>query len=228
MGEKVVAGGFDLSDRQKYRRKLHECLEGLERLLAEKRFDRPKNMMGLEIELNLAGSDGLPRMVNAQVLERIASPDFQTELGMFNLEVNVLPHRLGGRVFDQLAEELSAGLGYAHRQAAEIDAGVVMIGILPTITRSDLVTANLSAVDRYSLLNEQILMMRGEDFMLDIDGVERLTWSTGSIVPEAACTSVQLHLQVTAGPVRRRVERGAGGDRRADSRRRQLPVPVRA
>lgn len=161
MGEKVVAGGFDLSDRQRYRRKLHECLEGLERLLAEKRFDRPKNMMGLEIELNLAGADGLPRMVNAQVLERIASPDFQTELGMFNLEVNVLPHRLGGRVFDQLAEELSAGLAYAHRQASEIDAGVVMIGILPTISRADLVTANLSAVDRYSLLNEQILMMRG-------------------------------------------------------------------
>ncbi len=194
MGEKVVAGGFDLSDRHRYRRKLHECLEGLERLLAEKRFDRPKNMMGLEIELNLAGADGLPRMVNAQVLERIASPDFQTELGMFNLEVNVLPHRLGGRVFDQLAEELSAGLHYAHRQAAEIDAGVVMIGILPTISRSDLALANLSAVDRYSLLNEQILMMRGEDFTLDIDGVERLTWSTGSIVPEApappySCTS---------------------------------------
>lgn len=199
MGEKVVAGGFDLSDRHRYRRKLHECLEGLERLLAEKRFDRPKNMMGLEIELNLAGADGLPRMVNAQVLERIASPDFQTELGMFNLEVNVLPHRLGGRVFDQLAEELSAGLHYAHRQAAEIDAGVVMIGILPTISRADLALANLSAVDRYSLLNEQILMMRGEDFTLDIDGVERLTWSTGSIVPEAACTSVQLHLQVTPG-----------------------------
>lgn len=197
MGEKVVAGGFDLSDRQRYRRKLHECLEGLERLLAEKRFDRPKNMMGLEIELNLAGADGMPRMVNAQVLERIASTDFQTELGMFNLEVNVLPHRLGGRVFDQLAEELSAGLGYAHRQAAEIDAGVVMIGILPTISRADLVTANLSAVDRYSLLNEQILMMRGEDFTLDIDGVERLIWTSGSIVPEAACTSVQLHLQVT-------------------------------
>ncbi|MFF4498752.1 glutamate-cysteine ligase family protein [Streptomyces sp. NPDC001546] len=197
MGEKVVAGGFDLSDRHRYRRKLHECLEGLERLLAEKRFDRPKNMMGLEIELNLAGADGLPRMVNAQVLERIASPDFQTELGMFNLEVNVLPHRLDGRVFDQLAEELSAGLHYAHRQAEEIDAGVVMIGILPTITRADLALANLSAVDRYSLLNEQILMMRGEDFRLDIEGVERLTWSTGSIVPEAACTSVQLHLQVT-------------------------------
>ncbi|MFJ6636049.1 glutamate-cysteine ligase family protein [Streptomyces sp. NPDC091376] len=199
MGEKVVAGGFDLSDRQRYRRKLQQCLAGLGRLLAEKRFDRPKNLMGLEIELNLAGPDGLPRMMNAQVLDRIASRDFQTELGMFNLEVNIAPHRLGGRVLDRLAEELRTGLGYAHRKAAEVDAGIVMIGILPTLSSNDLVSANLSEVDRYALLNDQIVAARGEDFVLDIDGVERLSCTSTSIAPEAACTSVQLHLQVTPG-----------------------------
>ncbi|GGT60267.1 glutamate-cysteine ligase family protein [Streptomyces purpureus] len=197
MGEKIVAGGFDLSDRQRYRRKLQQCLTGLGRLLAEKRFDRPKNMMGVEIELNLAGADGMPRMMNAEVLDRIASKDFQTELGMFNLEVNIAPHRLGGRVFDRLAEELRTGLGYAHRKAQEVDAGIVMIGILPTLTPQDLVSANLSEVDRYMLLNDQIVAARGEDFTLDIHGVERLTCTATSIVPEAACTSVQLHLQVT-------------------------------
>ncbi|MFD7326336.1 glutamate-cysteine ligase family protein [Streptomyces sp. NPDC059875] len=199
MGEKVVADGFDLSDRQRYRRKLQQCLAGLARLLAEKRFDRPQNLMGLEIELNLAGADGLPRMVNGEVLERIASSDFQTELGMFNLEVNIAPHRLGGRVFDRLAEELRTGLGYADRKAREVDAGVVMIGILPTLAQRDLVFENLSAVDRYTLLNDQIVAARGEDFTLDIQGVERLTCTSTSIVPEAACTSVQLHLQVTPG-----------------------------
>lgn len=97
MGEKVEAGGVDPSDRQRYRRKLQQCLAGLGRLLDEKSFDRPKNLMGLEIELNLAGADGMPRMMNAEVLDRIASRDFQTELGMFNLEVNIVPHRLGAR-----------------------------------------------------------------------------------------------------------------------------------
>jgi gamma-glutamyl:cysteine ligase YbdK (ATP-grasp superfamily) len=199
MGEKVEAGGIDLSDRQRYRRKVQQCLAGLGRLLEENRFDRPKNLMGLEIELNLAGADGMPRMVNAEVLERIASQDFQTELGMFNLEVNIVPHRLGGRVLDQLAEELRTGLGYAHRKAAEVGSGIVMIGILPTLTQQDLVSANLSHVDRYMLLNDQIVAARGEDFTLDIDGVERLTCTSASIAPEAACTSVQLHLQVTPG-----------------------------
>ncbi|MGW0699873.1 glutamate-cysteine ligase family protein [Streptomyces sp. NPDC002867] len=197
MGEKIVAGGFDLSDRQRYRRKLQQCLAGLGRLLAEKRFDRPRNLMGLEIELNLADADGTPRMMNAEVLSRISSPDFQTELGMFNLEVNIVPHRLGGHVFDQLAEELRTGLGYADRRAAEVGSGLVMIGILPTLRQHDLVSANLSDVDRYMLLNDQIVAARGEEFTLDIEGVERLTCTSSSIAPESACTSVQLHLQVT-------------------------------
>ncbi|MGW6392569.1 glutamate--cysteine ligase [Streptomyces sp. NPDC055103] len=197
MGEKVDADGFGPADRQQYRRKLQQCLAGLARLLAEKRFDRPRNLMGLEIELNLAGADGLPRMLNAPVLEKIASSDFQTELGLFNLEVNIAPHRLGGRVFDRLAEEIGTSLGYADRKAGELDAGVVMIGILPTLAQSDLVFENLSAADRYTLLNNQILAARGEDFTLDIHGVERLQCTSESIVPEAACTSVQLHLQVT-------------------------------
>jgi len=197
MGEKVVAERFDLSDRQRYRDKLRKCLAGLARLLEEKRFDRPRNLMGLEIELNLLGSDGMPRMMNAEVLERIASRDFQTELAMFNLEVNIAPHGLGGRVFDRLAEELRTSLAYAHRKANEVDAGIVMIGILPTLERDDLVSSNLSAGDRYTLLNDQIVAARGEDFTLDIEGVERLVCTSRSIAPEAACTSVQLHLQVT-------------------------------
>ncbi|MEC4019863.1 glutamate--cysteine ligase [Streptomyces sp. H27-D2] len=197
MGEKVMAGGFDLSDPRRYRARLRQCLLALERLFEEKRFDRPKNLMGLELELNLAGADGAPRMMNSEVLERIASRDFQTELGQFNLEVNIVPHRLRGRVLDQLAEELRTGIGYADRKAREVEARIVMIGILPTLATGDLVSANLSTADRYTMLNEQMVAARGEEFEIDIEGVERLTYASRSIAPEAACTSVQLHLQVT-------------------------------
>jgi gamma-glutamyl:cysteine ligase YbdK (ATP-grasp superfamily) len=199
MGEKVVAGEFDLADRRRYRHKLRQCLTALERLLAEKRFDRPRNLMGLEIELNLADSGGLPRMMNEEVLERIASRDFQTELAQFNIEVNIAPHRLAGRVLDQLAEELRTGLGYADRRARDVGAHIVMVGILPTLEAQDLVSANLSRADRYTLLNDRILAMRGEDITLDIQGVEHLVYTSSSIAPEAACTSMQMHLQVTPG-----------------------------
>ncbi|HEY5834489.1 glutamate--cysteine ligase [Streptomyces sp.] len=199
MGEKVVAGEFDLADRRMYRRKLHQCLAGLERLLAEKRFDRPRNLIGLEIELNLTDSNGLPRMMNEEVLERIASRDFQTELAQFNIEVNIAPHRLAGRVLDRLAEELRTGLGYADRRAGEVGAHIVMVGILPTLEAQDLVSANLSRADRYTLLNDRILAMRGEDITVDIKGVEHLAYTSASIAPEAAATSTQMHLQVTPG-----------------------------
>ncbi|MFJ9407367.1 glutamate-cysteine ligase family protein [Streptomyces sp. NPDC101393] len=199
MGEKVAADGLDPAGRERYRRKLHECLEGLARLLKEERFDRPKNLMGLEIELNLAGADGLPRMMNTQVLERIASRDFQTELAQCNIEVNVLPHRLTGRVLDQLAEELRTGLAYADRKAREVAARIVMIGILPTLNATDLTASSLSGTDRYAILNDEMRAARGEDFAIDIQGVEHLRSRSPSIAPEAACTSVQLHLQVTPG-----------------------------
>src|ERR671921_457653 len=52
-----------------------------------------------------------------------------------------------------------------------------------------------AANPRYKLLSEQILNARGEDIAIAIDGTERLRTTTDSIVPEAACTSTQFHVQ---------------------------------
>ncbi|MFJ4675084.1 MULTISPECIES: glutamate--cysteine ligase [unclassified Kitasatospora] len=197
MGEKVVATRAELADRQLYRRKLQSCLDVLGRMLREERFDRPKAMMGLEIELNLADDRGLPVLGNERVLEAISSPDFQTELGRFNIEVNVAPRRLGGHVFEDLREELDTGLRYADRRAADAGARIVMVGILPTLGLEHAGLDAMSRNNRYSLLSDQIMAARGEDIALDIDGVERLAVDSVSMVAEAAATSLQLHLQVT-------------------------------
>lgn len=197
MGEKVVATRAELSDRQLYRRKLQSCLDVLERMLREGRFDRPKAMMGLEIELNLADEEGRPLMSNEQVLGAIASSDFQTELGRFNIEVNIAPRRLGGHVLEELREEIDTGLRYADRQAAEVGARIVMVGILPTLDLDHTGLEAMSRNDRYTLLSDQILAARGEDIALDIEGVEHLAVESVSMVAEAAATSLQLHLQVT-------------------------------
>ncbi|MEV7215196.1 glutamate--cysteine ligase [Kitasatospora cineracea] len=197
MGEKVVATRAELADRQLYRRKLQSCLDVLGRMLREERFDRPRAMMGLEIELNLADERGLPVLGNEQVLDAISSADFQTELGRFNIEVNVAPRRLGGHVFEDLREELDTGLRYADRRAAAAGARIVMVGILPTLGLEHAGLDAMSRNNRYTLLSDQILAARGEDIALDIDGVERLAVDSVSMVAEAAATSLQLHLQVT-------------------------------
>ena len=74
---------------------------------------------------------------------------------------------------------------------------MVMVGILPTLTERELHGDSLSANPRYALLNEQIFAARGEDLEISIDGVQRLATTADTIAPEAACTSVQFHLQVS-------------------------------
>ena len=138
-------------------------------------------------------------MRNMEVLEALGDPDFQTELAQFNLEINVAPKRLaehgdqrlrrGGPQQPQRRRE-----GRQRRSAAHL----VMIGILPTLTeRAPRPQDVLSANPRYQLLSDEILAARGEDIVLDIQGPERLRVTADSIAPEAACTSTQLHVQVS-------------------------------
>src|SRR3954454_24751618 len=197
MGEEVDAQSFTREDRTRYRAKVHACLDVLARMLAQSRFDAESPATGMEIELNLVDDQEDPAMCNMEVLEALGDPDFQTELGRFNLEINVAPKRLpeqgvmafGGGVRDSLnaAEAVANGVG-AH---------MVMVGILPTLTERHLDREVLSTNPRYQLLSDEILAARGEDIVLDIRGPERLRVTADSIAPEAACTSTQLHVQVS-------------------------------
>ncbi|WP_447645695.1 glutamate-cysteine ligase family protein [Nocardioides zeae] len=92
-------------------------------------------------------------------------------------------------------ESLRRSLNDAEAASAPLGAHLVMIGVLPTLGHGHMTPASLSPNPRYALLSEQILAARGEDIVIDVKGVERLETATDSIVPEAACTSTQLHVQ---------------------------------
>ena len=81
MGEEVAQQEFTREDRTRYREKVRRCLDVFARMLRESRFDADAPMTGLEIELNLVDELGDPALKNAEALEAIADPDFQTELG---------------------------------------------------------------------------------------------------------------------------------------------------
>src|SRR5665811_2492865 len=116
MGEEVAHQEFSRADRTRYREKVHRCLDVFARMLRESRFDSEHPMTGLEIELNLVDDDGNPALKNAEALEAIADPDFQTELGQFNLEINVPPKRLAHRGFTEFEE---SAVSYTHLRAHE-------------------------------------------------------------------------------------------------------------
>ncbi len=196
MGKDVALEVFSREDHAHYRQKMRRCLDVFAYMLDDFAFDTSSPMTGLEIELNLMDGDAEPAMRNAEVLANLADPTFQTELGQFNLELNARPRLIHGDGFADYEQDLHASLGRAEDRAAKADSTIVLVGILPTLTPRHLVLDNLSANPRYRLLNEQIVRARGEDIALDIRGVERLQTANDSIAPEAACTSLQLHLQV--------------------------------
>jgi len=172
MGRDIQAIKISGDDRRKYRDKLQRSLDVFDRMLRESRFEDDPARVGLEIELNLVDLDGEPSMCNAVVLDAIADPAWATELGQFNLEINVPPRQLDGDALAELETEVRASLNAADGKAQSTGSRLVMVGILPT------------------LAEDQIIR-------IEIDGPEPLLTYADSITPEAACTSVQLHIQVS-------------------------------
>lgn len=198
MGEGVASRAFTREDRQRYRDKVYRCLDVFARMLAESRFDFEIPLTGMEVELNLVDDDGRPAMLNAEVLTLIDDPAFVEELGRFNLEINVPPQSLSGDGARRYETDVRDQLNAADLRAHEVGAGMVMIGILPTLGPENLTSSSISSNPRYALLDEQMLLARGEDLHIDIrGGPESLETYADSIAPEAACTSVQFHLQVS-------------------------------
>ena len=197
MGRDIEAIKISGEDRRKYRDKVRRSLDVFARMLRERRFEAEPSLVGQEIELNLVDSDGMPSMRNADVLDAIADPAWATEVGQFNLEINLPPRYLDGDALADLEREIRGDLNAADGKARTVGSNLVMIGILPTLDEHHVHEESMSANERYRVLNEQIFAARGEDMRIAIDGAEHLLTHTDSITPEAACTSVQLHLQVS-------------------------------
>lgn len=203
MGKDVSPRSRPPHDRGQYRQKMQRCLDTFARMLAEERFTFPRKHIGLEVELNLVDSTMRPSMSNAAVLSSMDDELFTTELSQHNIELNVPPRPLDGESALKLEDDLHAHLGRADTTASEAGAHVAMIGILPTIGAEHFDQKWITNNPRYALLNDRILATRGECPLLSLEGrsprdggLEGLHTYADSILPEAACTSVQLHLQV--------------------------------
>jgi gamma-glutamyl:cysteine ligase YbdK (ATP-grasp superfamily) len=197
VGEEISRTEFSRAQRREYRRKVQLCLDVFETMLAESSFEFDRPLTGMEIECNLVDADYQPALRNQEVLASIADPAYQTELGSYNIEFNVPPRPLPGRRALELEAEVRASLNAAEAKATEDGAHIVMIGILPTLMPEHLQAGWMSESTRYQALNDSIFTARGEDIDIDITGPERLSLQSADIAPESACTSVQLHLQVS-------------------------------
>ena len=196
MGRDIETTDFTPDDRLQFRQKVKANLSALRKLVDGGGFETGRRTCGVEIEVYITDPEGSAVPINAKLLERIPSADFQTELAKFTIEFDVKPRLLTGHVFTTIDTELRRSLTLAHDIAEELGARMTIIGILPTLRDVDFTEDHMSANQRYKALNDMILKARGEDILINIEGAEELQARASSILFEAACTSMQLHLQV--------------------------------
>jgi gamma-glutamyl:cysteine ligase YbdK (ATP-grasp superfamily) len=199
MGQEITSPHFSHRDFQRYQAALAQEMALLHSWFAEGRFSSRHSIGGLELEAWLIDGDGAPLPINEAFLKRLAMPTVVPELSRFNIELNVMPQALAGGGLDRLERELRATWQRCAATAAELDAAVLAVGILPTVANHHLVAANMSDMRRYHALNEQVLRLRqGQALNLNIVGREHLHSQHHDVMLEAAATSLQVHLQVTA------------------------------
>ncbi|MCT1922260.1 glutamate--cysteine ligase [Brevibacterium luteolum] len=196
MGDDVSRQRYSPEQRTTYREQLNADLETFDSYLQEAEFSS-QGTIGLELELNLVDADMQPAKVNHKVLESIDHPDFQSEIGAYNIELNHPVLTVQGDGLKQLQDGVQSRLDMAHAAAAEHGAKVAMIGTLPTLTTEFLEDPSwVTDENRYRALSNAVIDMRGELVRIEIHDREYYRHDFTDVAPESSCTSMQLHLQV--------------------------------
>ncbi|MCP3670100.1 MAG: glutamate--cysteine ligase [Gammaproteobacteria bacterium] len=197
MGQEITDSHFEPEDFAAFEERLGRETLLLNRWLDEGRFESGPNVGGFELEAWLVDADIRPAGIVEPYLKRLDDPLAVPELATFNVELNGTPRQLQGAALTSMQTELSATWERCNSVAAELDARLAMIGILPTASTADFTLANMSPLHRYHALNEQVLIRRGgEPLRLQVEGRDKLLLEQSDVMLEAAATSFQIHLKV--------------------------------
>lgn len=197
MGQEITHSHFCDADFERYRARLQRETELLGSWFADNRFSAQGSVAGFELEAWLVDRSFMPAALNERFLEKVQTAWISPELSQFNIEINVEPHRLGGAALRRLHAELDGTWAKCCATAEELDAYLIMIGILPSVSEQELSLGNMSRMKRYRALNEQVFRQRkGKPLRLDIVGREHLRTTHHNVMLESATTSFQVHLQV--------------------------------
>ena len=196
MGEHHVLPEQDQASLRRFTRQLLRDVRALEKMLEEGMFETGVRRIGAEQELFMIDERWQPAGVIEEVLREIDDPRIVTELMKFNLEFNLAPHRFDGNCLREMEKQIVSTMEYVREIVSRVGCQVVMAGILPTITLSDLELDNMTPSPRYRALNDAISRLRGGPAELHIRGTDELYIKHDSITLEGCNTSFQTHFQV--------------------------------
>ncbi len=196
MGEQKVTSLNSLTDRKKFCRAILDDIKALEIMLQEGQFEKGIQRIGAEQELCLIDQHYNPSMAGPDILPKIEAREYTSELARYNLEINLDPQVLEGHCFSNTQQQLERLLKLGSEKAAAQETLILLTGILPTIRLTHLQPEYMFPAARYQMLSEGLLNVRGEDFRIQLQGVDDLITSLDSVLFEACNTSFQLHLQI--------------------------------
>lgn len=198
MGEHNVNPDNSDAGHQAFMRSLLEEVRALDLMISRGMIESGIRRIGAEQEMFIVDRAFGPANRAPELLQNIADNRFTNELGLFNLEANLSPRRMGGdclRLMEQEAQELYA---HARATAAQADCDIALVGILPTLSLEHLGLDSMMPEKRYFALNDALRSLRGEEFRFSINGIDQLSISHDNVMLEACNTSFQVHFQVGA------------------------------
>ena len=198
MGQEIEQAAFSASDHTEFRARLRHETATLKRWFDTSAFAHAAPpTTGLELEAWLIDPNHLPAPDNAAFLAAVDDPQVVFELSKFNFELNVDPQVMDPHFLERTHDALEELWRRCERTAQQMGLGVVATGILPTVRDEMLQLSWMSDSERYRALNQEVMRLRGGvPLSIDIEGQDRLTYQCDHIMLEAACTSLQAHLQV--------------------------------
>lgn len=198
MGQFFDKDSFSPSEHDQFRRRLNEQVERLKPLLEQSEFSQGEPSIGAEAEIYLLDSNFLPAPCNTQLLSKMSHPLLTPELNKYNLEFNLSPVAAKGTPFTKMSNELSLFLDDLRVAANSIDTKIATIGILPTLKEAHLHRRYMTDLPRYRALTKELSALKGDAFMVDINGKDALKMKSDELTLEGANTSFQVHLKVPA------------------------------
>lgn len=195
MGDLNIVQGTDPEKLGEFIHYVLLDLMSLEQMLCSGKIESGIRRIGAEQEMFLIDRYGQPAPVADGVLKSTSEPGLTSELARFNLEANTTPLELTGSCLSDLESELDSLVSAAQKAASQFEAQVLLTGILPTLTLSDLNLSNLMDQPRYFELNRALTQMRGSDFYVHIKGIDEMHLNHDNMMLEACNTSFQIHFQ---------------------------------
>lgn len=180
-----------------FMQKLLTDLRALERMIDLDLIETGVRRIGAEQEVFLVERSRAPSLKAMEILSGLDS-HFTTELGRFNMELNLDPLDLTPDCLSRMETQLEDLLSQAREAAGRHGVDVLLIGILPTLEKSHLTLDNMSPRERYRALNDAMHRLRGSEFEFRIEGVDELAFQHDNVMVEACNTSFQVHFQVGA------------------------------